>query len=367
MKLNFVADIRLPTQKAHGIQIMKMCEAFSDCDSEVTLYIPSRKNKINEDPFEYYGVKRNFKIIKLPSLDLIHLGVFEKLMFYVHSFSFAVSVFFNLILKDGEIYSRDILPIFPLSIFKKVTWESHVASWNIFVSVFSKANKVVVISKGIYDDYIKRGVREENILIAEDGADREDFAHLDTKNNLRLELGFEDNIKYVLYAGKMDKWKGYDTLLRASKILPDNIKVVMLGFSEEVSIDDLKKQFSNVIFKGHVNYKMVPQYLKAADLLVIPNSAKSLVSNLYTSPLKVYMSMFSNTPILASNIPSLRATLNDNNAFFFEADNENSLADTIGGVFANYDLAIEKANEAYINVGDYSWINRAKKILTWIK
>jgi hypothetical protein len=29
-KLVYIADIRLPTEKAHGIQIMEMCSAFAD-------------------------------------------------------------------------------------------------------------------------------------------------------------------------------------------------------------------------------------------------------------------------------------------------------------------------------------------------
>ena len=40
MKLLYIADIRLPTEKAHGAQIMKTCEAFSLNGIDTELIIP---------------------------------------------------------------------------------------------------------------------------------------------------------------------------------------------------------------------------------------------------------------------------------------------------------------------------------------
>ena len=86
MKILYIANIRLPTEKAHGIQIMKMCEAFADIGHKVELIVPWRFNFIKIEPFEYYGVKKNFKITKLPSLDLVWLG---RIGFWAQSFTFA--------------------------------------------------------------------------------------------------------------------------------------------------------------------------------------------------------------------------------------------------------------------------------------
>ena len=61
MKILYLAQIRLPTEKAHGIQIMKTCEAFAEQGAEVVLVVPSHRGDIRQDPFEYYRVKRNFK------------------------------------------------------------------------------------------------------------------------------------------------------------------------------------------------------------------------------------------------------------------------------------------------------------------
>ena len=80
-KLVYIANARIPTEKAHGIQIMKMCEAFSAQVVDVELVLPRRLNRIKENPFDYYGVKKNFKITKLPTIDFITLAT----IFYIRA------------------------------------------------------------------------------------------------------------------------------------------------------------------------------------------------------------------------------------------------------------------------------------------
>src|SRR3989338_4767794 len=115
MKLLYIADIRLPTEKAHGAQIMKTCEAFSLNGIDTELIVPWRFNHLKENPFNYYNIRGKFKITKIPSLDLVWLG---RIGFLAHSLSFFFSVFFFLFFKKTHIiYSRDELPIFFLFFF----------------------------------------------------------------------------------------------------------------------------------------------------------------------------------------------------------------------------------------------------------
>ncbi len=127
MKLYYLANARIPTEKAHGIQIMKMCEAFAYKGIKVELVLPKRKNlafkKIN--PYNYYGVKKNFKIKKLPCWDLVNK--FSPFGLWLEIFSFSLVSFFYLFFKKSDlIYSRDINSIRWLSFFKKnIFYEIH--------------------------------------------------------------------------------------------------------------------------------------------------------------------------------------------------------------------------------------------------
>ena len=63
-KIIYIADTRMPTEMAHGLQIMKMCEAFVESGVELELIIPLRfhiSDLGKKDPFDYYKVERIFK------------------------------------------------------------------------------------------------------------------------------------------------------------------------------------------------------------------------------------------------------------------------------------------------------------------
>jgi glycosyltransferase involved in cell wall biosynthesis len=52
---------------------------------------------------------------------------------------------------------------------------------------------------------------------------------------------------------------------------------------------------------------------KAADALVLPNTAKEDISKYYTSPMKLFEYMASRRPIVATNIPSITEIINEEN------------------------------------------------------
>ena len=70
----YVSKSIIPSRTANSIHVMKMCQAFADNGHEVVLLAPNLKNKYEsdiEDIYEYYGVKKNFKIKKLWHPDII--------------------------------------------------------------------------------------------------------------------------------------------------------------------------------------------------------------------------------------------------------------------------------------------------------
>src|SRR3989344_1135500 len=114
--LYYIANVRIPTEKAHGIQIMKTCEAFNTLGVLKTLIVPYRRNTISDDPFKYYAITKTFPIKKLPAIDLVRFDrVLGAAYFWVGSFSFLLSLFFFFLLKPRSnvtIYTRDTLAIF---------------------------------------------------------------------------------------------------------------------------------------------------------------------------------------------------------------------------------------------------------------
>src|SRR3989344_5294733 len=67
MRLLYVANARIPTEKAHGIAIMKACQAFVRADVKVTLVVANRKNVLPPDAHAFYEIPDPFSIVRLPT------------------------------------------------------------------------------------------------------------------------------------------------------------------------------------------------------------------------------------------------------------------------------------------------------------
>lgn len=369
MKLIYIANSRIPTEKAHGIQIMKMCEAFSDAGVNVELVLPMRLNYIKESPFIFYGTKHNFKIHRLPCIDLVGCG---KLGFYIQSFSFAIASFFYILKKNADfIYSRDELPLYFLSFFKKnIFWEIHTPKWN-FVSrrVLKVSKGIISITHGLKNFYMQNGVKAEIIFVAPDGVDLKQFDINMGKDKIRENLELAKNKKIVMYAGHLYDWKGVQVLADASLGLPSDVAVVFLGGTDIdiASFREKNKDKKNIFILGRKSHSDVSYYLKSANVLVLPNSAKSEISEKYTSPMKLFEYMASGIPIVASDLPSIREVLSNNNAILVRPDDPKDLADGICIGLKDSILSGNIGSKSLADAVKYTWESRASNILDFIK
>jgi len=384
LKIFYIANARIPTEKAHGIQIMQMLNAFAKSEirnpkSETNpkskiqnlLLIPWRFNPIKTDPFEYYGIKRNFKIKKLPCLDLVGFG---KIGFLIETISFLISVKIYLLFKKYEIlYTRE--PLAGL-FFKNYVLEVH----QMPVRFLKRAKTFVVLTSFIKKRLMERGISESKILVAPDGVSLNKFeiparrcyassvaGGRNPKSEIRNKLNLPQDKKIVVYTGHLYEWKGAQTLAEASQYLSKDTEVYFIGGTtkdqRKFEIRNLKLEIKVV---GHRPPSEIPLWLKAADVLVLPNSAKEDISKFYTSPMKLFEYMASKRPIVASNLPSLREILNKENAILVEPDNPEALAQGIKQAMEDRNLVQTITQNAYDDVQNYTWEKRAEKILKFI-
>jgi len=376
MKILYIANSRIPTQKAHGIQIMKMCEALSNKKNNLELIAPTNQlgDFKNVDPFTYYQVEKKFKIKKIISLDPTWLmnfpqGIYTKFQ----SIFFIISLFFYLIFKKNKkeyiFYTRDEYLLHILQLFsKQVIWESHSlpSKKKHYLKYWQKCSKIITISQSLKNELIKLGINKDKIINAPDGVDLEKFNKIKfSKQELRKKLNLSLDKNIIIYTGHLFDWKGVQTLAQSSQFLSDNEQIVFVG-GTQYDIKNFKaqiKDFKNILILGHQSYSKIPLYLKAADVLVLPNSAAHKKSKLWTSPLKMFEYMASNTPIVASNLPSIKEILNKQNALLIKPDDENALAKGIQQILQDKDLANKLSKQAHKDVQDYTWEKRAEGIL----
>jgi glycosyltransferase involved in cell wall biosynthesis len=365
MKIVYLTNVRLPTEKAHGLQIMKMCEAFAK-EHEVELVAPMRLNPLTEDPFKFFGVEQNFTITKLPCLDLISLGL-GRFGYWVEMITFLLSAKIYLLFKKFDLlYTRE----FALgSFFRNYVLEVHElpqAASRYHVRSWNKAQKLIVLTSLLKKDLAEKGIRAEKILVSPDGVDVGEIAAAIPANNTFGK-------KVVMYTGSLTLygWKGVDTLVEAAKQLKDKVATVFIGGSE-AEVRKLEENIGgshaeNIKFLGRLPHADIPANIKMADVLVLPNKPGDNNSERYTSPLKLFEYMASGVPIVASDLPSLREVLNERNCTFFRAGDVGSLAGAIQSVLDGPASANAKAQQAMEDVNNYTWGIRAKNILNFLK
>src|SRR3989344_7863840 len=156
-RLVYIAHIRLPTEWAHGIQIMKMCEAFASRGVEVELVVPNRYSAITEDPFAYYAVKKIFTVTRLgglgrPSNQLTH--TWSLILFSIRACRYAGKK------KPDIIYSRDEVPLFVLSFFfRNLVWEVHgwKENWRVR-RLGRRLNRIIAITEAAKRRFMESGI-----------------------------------------------------------------------------------------------------------------------------------------------------------------------------------------------------------------
>jgi len=161
-----------------------------------------------------------------------------------------------------------------------------------------------------------------------------------------------------MYIGRLDGWKGTDTLLEASSHMPHIVLAMMGGDSAQVV--ELSHRYPNVRFLGTHPYRELADNMAAADVLVLPNTGKDEISVKFTSPLKLFAYMTSGIPIVASDLPSIREVVDERTAYLVPPDDAVALGEGIERALAGGNT---RTTEALKRVVKYSWKHRAERIV----
>lgn len=390
MKLLYIAPVRLPTEKAHGLQIVQNCEAFAEAGADVTLWVARRVNTPEmrrvQDVWAYYGVKRNFVLERLACIDLLPLvagrtGVLAKAAFAIQLGSFLlVMLIWALFTREDAYYSRDERVVLLLSLIKprrSVAYEAHglaagrVGRW-IQRQAARRAGSVFAVTERLRDDLIALGTKPERAFVARDGIRRERFANGQEQGEARRQVGWENGGFVVGYVGRLQTLgmdKGVGALVEAAAQV-DGCAVALVGGPDD-SAEALRRRWIELgqdergfLYAGQVEAERVPLYLSAFDVCALPLPYTQHFAY-YASPMKLFEYMAARRAIVASDLPSNAEVVTEgDSALLFPPGDVEALASAIRRLKDDVALRQRLADKAYaLAIDNYTWDARARVIL----
>ncbi len=380
MHLIYVANTRFPTEKAHGLATAKICEAFAESGIEVDLVVPRLWRGKKIDPFAYYGIKPNFRVIQLPTIDLVRLPFLKSVTFLIQIATFSFIAPFYCWWRFGGrknviYFSHDYLPLVTVSFIPKarVYYDiHHFPGRNLFYRrLMRRAIGFAVQTKWKVGELGTRfGILPKNIMYWPNGTDVEKIIAATSGDSAREEarivLKLPRDRTMILYLGSVEPWKGVETLITAVPLISEDADVYIVGPAES-DVERIKNEYReakspNLHFVPFQNRENVLRWLTAADVLVLPNTGRQKVAAYYTSPMKLFEYMAAGRPIVASDLPAIREIVDEATAYFAVADNPASLADAINRASGDATRAHEIARKAQETARSYTWTARAERI-----
>ncbi len=394
MKLLYLADIRLPTEKAHGLQIVQNCEAFADAGADVTLWIARRINTPElrhvSDVWAHYGIQPNFGLRRLPSLDLIWLvpnrtGKIAQTVFWLQWVTFTLAALIGVLFERANsradvYYSRDQLVLFALSLIKPraaLAYEAHTLAVGRFGRalqrrVVRRVGQVFAVTQKLADDLIALGADADHTHVARDGIRRDRFANAPDQATARDLIGWRRDVFVVGYVGRLQTMamdKGVGVLVEALAQVggcalglvggPDDMAAALRQRWRELGQPD-----ETFLYAGQVAPDRVPIYLSALDVCVLPSPWTPFFAY-YTSPMKLFEYMASGRAIVASDLPTNAEVLADGeSALLTPPSDAGALAAAIRQLRDDPALRQRLAANARATVmASYTWDARARAIL----
>lgn len=379
MKLLYLHDSPISSEKANIIQALHMCYAFSGLGHDVTLAIPnSGHNQVSINKLIAYKMNKEitFSVQTYPKITVkgrfLKFGGLPGITRILKNHYVDCCIVRNPVIINAAI-KNDIPTIFESHNFllhNRYKIIDFILKKNLIKNSRSeKLIKFVTISNALAEIWKSCGVPAEKVIALHDGVDSDSFAVIHDKCKSREKLGLPLHKKIVIYAGSLYPNRGIENILKLSRHFPRAYFLILGGPEErkkyyiEICTD---QNIKNIDFTGYIPYHKVKNYLFAADVLLMIWTKEVKTIN-YCSPLKMFEYMAAGRIIVGHAFPTIKEVLTDGDtAYLVDPDSFQELWEKMKRAL-NDSYPSEMAKRARIlALKEYTWSKRASKILNSI-
>lgn len=374
MRIIYPVSEPITTRKARFIQIMNTCHALASLGCEVDI-ITGCLSESEGELLGRFGLEpvHGLRIHTVPMMRLGYEGRIRISWGLVFNL-FCLFKILELVKKRAHscIYLRHLKLASFLLRFKRRIGLPFIFEAHELFSVTSKKKKVRRLEVLVYTAFDRIITNSETIkaLIEKKFFVPGDRIHV-IRNGVSKEIvesfrGKEPRTNgKILYVGQLYPWKGVECLIESMQFI-ENAVVNIVGGSEE-SIDRLKKLASlkgvldRILFHGQVPHQNVKSFLNDGHIAVLPLVTSPDSS--FTCPLKLFEYMAAKMAIVASDIPVIREVLTDgHNSILVKPGDPKSLSQGISRLLEDKELSARVAEQAFLDVSNITWQNRAERI-----
>lgn len=318
MKIAYIHNNFMPGRAANGVQVSKMCQAFSDLGHETTLIVPHdgwRGAAPGKASFRSaYGIKADFPIVSVPMPSQKGGGALFSAMAAGRARR----------LDPGIVYSRCVRSAcFAAMMGMKTIFEMHAAREEFsptgrlaFDRLLKSRNlsRLVTISAAISEAMSESHPRlKSRLCVAPSGAD----AATDM-SGYSDPFGEHGQALRVGYVGHLYPGKGMEIIAPLARETEWADFHIIGGMEDDIArwrseLQDLR----NVTFHGFKANADLPAYYGHLDVFLAPYQrnvrgfAGTSDLSRWMSPLKLFEYMAYGKPILCSDLPALREVVTD--------------------------------------------------------
>ncbi|MGH1440777.1 MAG: glycosyltransferase family 4 protein [Cellvibrionaceae bacterium] len=387
MRVFYISPSVIPSRAANSIHVVNMCEAFTQHDCEVTLFVRSMnkdKSKCKCILNDFYGVD-NKKINVEPYASNVSRGAELVIAFK------AFGAFLKEKIKGSEpnyIVSRNLYAAVLIALLfrKRLVYETHapekglrkilqkhvVQSDRVCVVVISQALKSIITE--MYD------LPDSTIMVLHDAARAGKIAIDEDEKKILQEkfLGEEVELpkyeKIVGYFGHLYSGRGID-IIEGLAVINKNFAFIVYGGNDK-EITDFRKNnsSSNLFFMGHISPERVQTAMSMMDVLLMPYQksvsvgVKGVDTAQWMSPMKMFEYMSTGVPIISSDLPVLREVLtHGENALLAKADSVEEWSSALQQIYVSKSLEKKLGRSAFREYQDkYTWKKRVEIMMSFL-
>jgi glycosyltransferase involved in cell wall biosynthesis len=357
------------------MQVMKVCQAMVQEGHDVFLTSPQWLKSVpadNGDLWQHYGLSVTFPVVWVNSRDPFLRRLYGwRAVRRAHAWG------------ADLIYTRDpgsaaIASVLGISTVLEVHDLPGGKFGPLYFLAFLKGkgfHRLVLISRALQRLMGNRYPAlqgDKDILVAPDGVDLERFGDLPNPLEARRGLGLPPESFTVGYSGHLYPGRGVGLICELARRCPQ-ITFLLMGGNPEAVVARREQaerlRISNLVFTGFVRNAQLPLYQAACEVLLMPYQRKVEASSggniaSVLSPLKMFEYMASGRLIVSSDLPVLREVLNESNSVLCDPEDVIAWQAAIERAGANQAWRERLATQARIDVEQYTWRRRVRRILS---